>query len=627
MKRLPLSQGEYAIVDDGDWERCGAHKWSLSVSKHGTNKWKYAVTSAWDGKKNHRTYLHHFVLGTSQRVDHINGDGLNNKRKNLRIASAAQNRWNAKRRRDNKTSRYMGVRKRKECRRWEARIQGESLGFYNSEAEAALAYNEEAEKRYGEFASLNEVVMRRFLQSKGRTSKPQVWEVQHTDDCVLVMWGQLDGAMQETVQTFKANNVGRSNEKSPYDVAKKEFEDLIKGKLKSGYHEVNLKTNKPLTKVSSGVFDFNDPHENSTNFKVFKPQSSMNAYMKKLAASRDALFCRKRDGYMHYLVVDKDGVADLYSANMALTHEKEPNIPLIERFPKIQKDLLKLELLPQTMLVGEICTSAHSFCDSEGHAVDDFQYVGAILKSLTPRAIAMQEEKGDLAFCIWDVVFADGEPWVKEVPASERFEVIRGMITDSGAKAITVPELVELKLDGFQVTSVDGADLELEYDDPDDPVNDIVNWAKAKKWEGFVVVDPNAVYGDKAWSFRGKNDRPKEICKLKPLLDVDVIVRWDPKKGIGEEGKGKHSGQVGSVAAYLWDHEKKEEVFVGKVGIGISDELTKKWAKPKFYPMVWECTILAWTNGGKMRSPAFIRLRDDKMPTDCGLDQMKVGGG
>lgn len=467
--------------------------------------------------------------------------------------------------------------------------------------------------------------LRRFIQDKGKTSKPQVWEVQQTDNLVLTVWGQLGGAMQDTVETCKALNVGKSNEKSPYEVAKKRAADLIKAKIKAGYYEVDLKTNKPLTKVSSDVFDFNDPHLNSTNFKIFKPQSSMNAHVTKLAADREALFSRKRDGYMHYLVVDDDGVAELYSANMALTHEKEPEIPLLERFPQIQEDLRKLELLPRTMLVGEICTSAVHHRDRQGHAVDDFQYVGAVLKSLTPRAIDLQEEKGKLAFCIWDVVFSEGEPLVKEIPAQERFDILREMVTENKTKYITVPELVKLEPDGFKVFSVDGKDEHLEYDDPDNPINDIVNFAKERKWEGYVVVDPQATYGDKSWAFHGKNERPKYICKLKPALDVDVIVRWDPENGLGEEGKGKHTGQVGSVAAFLWDHEKKEEVFVGKVGIGISDEQSEEWADPKCYPMVWECTVLGWTSGGKMRSPAFVRLRTDKKPKDCGLDQRKVG--
>jgi ATP-dependent DNA ligase len=467
--------------------------------------------------------------------------------------------------------------------------------------------------------------LRRFLQDKGRTGKLQVWEIQHTDNSVLCRWGQLDGAMQETVQTFEALNVGKSNEKSPHDVAKKACEDLIKKKSKSGYFEVNTKTNKPIAKVLKAEFDFNDPHMNSTNFKVFKPQSSASAYMQKLMDSKEALFTRKRDGYMHYLIVDDDGVADLYSSNMALTHEKEPNIPLIERFPGIQDNLQKLELLPRTMLVGEICTSAlHPYCDDLGHAVDDFQYVGAVLKSLTPRALELQDEKGHLAFCIWDVVFCEGEPWVKQLPAKERFDILREMVSDPSITALTVPDLVELKMGGFVVTSADGEDLELEYDDPNNPVNDIVNWAKERRWEGFVVVDPDAVYGDKAWSFRGKNDRPKELCKLKPDIDVDVIVYWDPKKKLGEMGKGKHSGQVGSVAAFLWDGE--QEIPVGKIGTGITDEQTKKFANPKLYPMVWQITAKGWTDGGKLRHGSLVRVRDDKKPDECGTEQMPGGG-
>ena len=465
--------------------------------------------------------------------------------------------------------------------------------------------------------------LRRFVQDKGRTSKPQVWEVQHTDNCVLSRWGQLCGAMQETVQTFEAKNVGRSNEKSPYDVAKKEYEDLIKKKLKSGYREADPKTNMPLTKASKAVFDFNAPHKNSTNFKVFKPQSSMNAYMKKLAWSRDALFSRKRDGYMHYLVVDDDGVPNLYSSNMALTHEKEPDIPLIKRFPEIQEGLQKLELLPRTMMVGEICTSSLTHHDADGHAVDDFQYVGSVIKSLTPRALKLQEEKGHLAYCIWDVVFCDGEPWVKEIPAEERFSILRKMVTDNDLHAVTVPELVKLGLDSFKVISVDSQTHDLMYDDLDDPVNDIVNWAKNKKWEGYVVIDPNAIYGDKAWTFHGKNERPKYLCKLKPDLDVDVIVYWDPENKLGEMGKGKHSGQVGSVAAFLWDGEK--EVSVGKVGTGITDKQAEKFAKLHLYPMVWQITAKGWTDGGKLRHASLVRVRDDKKPKECGVEQMPGG--
>jgi predicted DNA-binding WGR domain protein len=57
--------------------------------------------------------------------------------------------------------------------------------------------------------------MRRFLQDKGRTSAPQVWEVAHKGNAVTLTWGQLGGAMQQTTQTFEGVNIGKANEKSP----------------------------------------------------------------------------------------------------------------------------------------------------------------------------------------------------------------------------------------------------------------------------------------------------------------------------------------------------------------------------------------------------------------------------
>jgi hypothetical protein len=146
-----------ALIDEDDWERCSQRNWFLVESKHGSNTWMYAASSTWDGKKNTRKYLHHFVLGIKERVDHVNGNGLDNRKKNLRRATAAQNRHNSKRRSDNKSSKFLGVRKRKDCKRWEARIRGRSVGHFDTEIEAATAYDQAAKKEYGDFARLNGV--------------------------------------------------------------------------------------------------------------------------------------------------------------------------------------------------------------------------------------------------------------------------------------------------------------------------------------------------------------------------------------------------------------------------------------------------------------------------------------
>lgn len=93
-------------------------------------------------------------------VDHIDGDGLNNTRPNLRETTATGNNCNAKKRRNARTSGYKGVHKDK-WNRWKAQIQYSKvkyhLGCYATELEAAKAYNAGALKYHGEYARLNDI--------------------------------------------------------------------------------------------------------------------------------------------------------------------------------------------------------------------------------------------------------------------------------------------------------------------------------------------------------------------------------------------------------------------------------------------------------------------------------------
>lgn len=96
----------------------------------------------------------------TERVDHINGNGTDNRRENLRIASHAQNLAN----RDgwrNSSSKYKGVTFYKRDQKWQAKIapHGKSihLGYFEDEMEAAKAYNAAALQHFGAFARLNEV--------------------------------------------------------------------------------------------------------------------------------------------------------------------------------------------------------------------------------------------------------------------------------------------------------------------------------------------------------------------------------------------------------------------------------------------------------------------------------------
>jgi ATP-dependent DNA ligase len=190
-------------------------------------------------------------------------------------------------------------------------------------------------------------------------------------------------------------------------------------------------------------------------------------------------------------------------------------------------------------------------------------------------------------------------------------------------KWITVPDTVHVNGDKIIVISDDSRlQLELKMVPPQqDIVKTLLKFSKTLGWEGYVIVDPTAIYAEAAFNFRGKNDRPKLGGKLKPDYEADFVVFWDPDKGLGEWGTGKNKHGVGSVQAYLYDDEKQQLVAVSKVGGGISDEDSARFADPKLYPMVWKVLFKAWTAKGSLRHPSFDRVREDKRPEDCSVTQ------
>lgn len=104
--------------------------------------------------------LHRLIMGvtdTAIKVDHINHNGLDNRKQNLRICTTTQNAQNSSSRK-NSTSKYLGVSIRKNGK-WVAQIQVNkvkiNLGYYVNEVEAAVIYDNAALKYFGDFANLN----------------------------------------------------------------------------------------------------------------------------------------------------------------------------------------------------------------------------------------------------------------------------------------------------------------------------------------------------------------------------------------------------------------------------------------------------------------------------------------
>ena len=176
-RRIPLTQGKYAIVDPEDYERLSKHKWHANKSKNtfyavrrihlGKNKWKHIK-------------MHREILDPPDHlyVDHINHKGFDNRKANLRTATHRQNSYNRIHFRKNPSSKYKGVSWKKRTKKWNVQIshngKREIIGSFDNEIEAAKAYDRAAKLYHKEFAVLNfESPQLRFGQAKRRGSKPQ----------------------------------------------------------------------------------------------------------------------------------------------------------------------------------------------------------------------------------------------------------------------------------------------------------------------------------------------------------------------------------------------------------------------------------------------------------------------
>ena len=156
MAKINLTQGYEATVDDEDMAKLAPYKWHIVLTPYSN----YARAGVWDKarKNNIGIMMHRMVLGLprSRRpvVDHINHDGLDNRKANLRICNMRQNMGNVKMWKHN-TSGHRGVYWSKATKKWHATLAINSIpkfiGYSEDKMEAVRMYQEAAKKHFGEF--------------------------------------------------------------------------------------------------------------------------------------------------------------------------------------------------------------------------------------------------------------------------------------------------------------------------------------------------------------------------------------------------------------------------------------------------------------------------------------------
>jgi len=170
-RRIPLTQSRYAIVDPADYPHLSRYNWRLRRTK-GKNILYAERSIRLPNGRYSRILMHCQIMEninsnlrdtnderrtTNLVIDHINGNGLDNRRANLRLATVAQNAWNSKKR--NSRSGYKGVWFAADKGLWRAAIVYHGrrihIGYFKDKIAAAKAYDAAARKYYGDFAKPN----------------------------------------------------------------------------------------------------------------------------------------------------------------------------------------------------------------------------------------------------------------------------------------------------------------------------------------------------------------------------------------------------------------------------------------------------------------------------------------
>jgi hypothetical protein len=155
MKKIPLTKGQFTLVDDSDYAYLTQWRWKAKKQNNKTGKF-YACRNVTVNHRSEFLSMHRAIMGvtdSSIHVDHANGDGLDNQRANLRKCPTRSHNNANRQSFSGRKSVYKGVSPKRT--KWQAKVGDKYIGVFNTEVLAALAYDRAATAKWGEFAARN----------------------------------------------------------------------------------------------------------------------------------------------------------------------------------------------------------------------------------------------------------------------------------------------------------------------------------------------------------------------------------------------------------------------------------------------------------------------------------------
>lgn len=403
------------------------------------------------------------------------------------------------------------------------------------------------------------------LYNKSSTGKIKVLEYELKGNKVISRWGYIDNEQnwQETIDEIKVGkNLGKSNEQSPEDCAKFEFERKIRLKSEQGYTQ-NI---KDLSKVQE-IINWETGYI-ADKFCPPKPACSIEQEdIEKLCNAGSAIFEKKSNGQRHFICRYKNGTK-IYSRRIEDRTEK---------FPK-QVEIFNKLLEPGDIIDTECVTND-----------DDPDKIKEIVGSKPEKAIQRQKEKGWAEFKVFDWLYSAFKPF--EQIYSVRLAKINKYIKDEN----NLISPIEVISRNTQPKIPEG-------------------------YEGLVLWDGNGI-GTKEIRIDGKESRKAGCFKIKMMETVDLVCySWTTGKG-----KLNNNVATLKLGAYDKDG-KLQHVCESGSGLtdALREEILQLSPLNNFKEFTVEIKYEEKIKkSGSLRLPILLRLRPDKPTKECLLEDIK----